>query len=150
MKETKARMEDALYATQASIDEGVVAGGGATLIRAAQKVEANGLVGDAAHGWNLVLKACHEPLRQIVYNAGESGEVWAYKVMEAGTDHIGVDARDMQLKNMLEAGILDPTKVVRSALINAVSVAGMLLTTETLIRKSGPAKPGHNMGRMGG
>jgi chaperonin GroEL len=138
MKETKARMEDALYATRASVDEGVVAGGGSTLIRAAQKVENGEGDDDEQHGFNLVLKACSEPLRQIVYNAGASGEVWAHKVQEA-EEHMGVDARDMSLKNMLEAGILDPTKVVRSALTNAVSVAGMLLTTETVIRK--PEKP---------
>lgn len=159
MKEMKARMEDALYATRASVDEGIVAGGGATLIRAAQKVDAadnianerNPLDGDELLGFNLVLKACYEPLRQIVYNAGESGEVWAHKVREAEQDHMGVDARDMSFKNMLEAGILDPTKVVRSALTNAVSVAGMLLSTETMIRKPEKSKPGDGaMGAMGG
>jgi len=151
MKEIKARMEDALYATRASVDEGVVAGGGATLIRASQKAESaqvNGLEGDEAYGWDLVCKACYEPLRQIVYNAGESGEVWAHKVMEAQEDHMGVDARDMTFKNMLEAGILDPTKVVRTALTNAVSVAGMLLSTETLIRK--PKANGAAGGMPGG
>lgn len=159
MKETKARMEDALYATRASVDEGVVAGGGATLIRAAHKVNSAKTItsercpanDDERLGFNLVLKACQEPLRQIVYNAGESGEVWAHKVVEASEDHMGVDARDMTFKNMLEAGILDPTKVVRSALTNAVSVAGMLLSTETMIRKPKPGKPADvAANRMGG
>jgi chaperonin GroEL len=134
------------------VDEGVVAGGGATLIRAAQKVESamlNDINGDEGHGWELVRKACAEPLRQIVYNAGDSGEVWAHKVLEA-EDHMGVDARDMTFKNMLEAGILDPTKVVRTALTNAVSVAGMLLSTETMIRKPKPAEGAGPAGPMGG
>lgn len=149
MKETKARMEDALYATRASIDEGVVAGGGATLVRAAQKTNGATFANtDEEHGFDLVLKACSEPLRQIVYNAGGSGEVWAFKVQEAG-DHMGVDAMDMTLKNMLEAGILDPTKVVRSALTNAVSIAGTMLTTACLIRKP-EAKPGAAAPPMGG
>jgi chaperonin GroEL len=145
MKELKARMEDALYATRASIDEGVVAGGGSTLIRAGSRIgdaEANDLNGDEGLGWNLVQRACSEPLRQIVYNAGSSGEVWAHKVLEAEEDHMGVDACTMTLTNMLEAGILDPTKVVRSTVTNAVSVAGMLLSTETMIRKPKQKTPG--------
>lgn len=135
MKELKARMEDALYATRASIDEGIVAGGGSTLLRAAKAVVVpEGLAEDVLAGFKLVLEACESPLRRIVSNAGESGPVWAAKVAEA-EDFFGVDATDMQIKNMLEAGIVDPTKVVLSAITNAVSVSSTLLTTETVIRK---------------
>ena len=150
MKELKARMEDALYATKASIDEGVVPGGGTTYVRAAQRVEAlldhpeeldeesQTLlpVDDAERfGFKLVLKACNEPLRCIIANAGASGDVWVERVRAAEDEFVGVDAMDLKLKNMLEAGILDPVKVTRSALANAVSVASTLLTTEVGIRK---------------
>jgi chaperonin GroEL len=153
MKETKSRMEDALYATQASIDEGIVAGGGLAYLRAAQALRAGRAQGDVfeAHelpngvdeeaGFESVLKACHEPLRQITSNAGLVGELYVAKVLEAD-EHIGFDAADMTMKNLLEAGVVDPTKVVRSALTNAVSVAGTLLTTEAIIHKSEPTKPG--------
>lgn len=150
MKELKARMEDALYATKASLDDGVVAGGGLTLIRAAQRVQV--LMQDEVYdedyvpstdeemvGFNLVLKACEAPLRQIVDNAGQSGLVWVERVKAVEDEFVGVDATDMQLKNLLEAGILDPTKVVRSALLNSVSVVSTMLTTEILVRK--PSKP---------
>jgi chaperonin GroEL len=149
MKELKARMEDALYATKASLDEGIVPGGGLTLIRAAQRVRV--LINDAViqededqalpinHdeqvGFDVVLKACEVPLRQIVFNAGANGDVWVERVKEIGDEFVGVDATDMTLKNLLEAGIIDPTKVVRSALANSVSVVSTMLTTETLIRK---------------
>ncbi len=145
MKELKARMEDALYATRASVEEGVVAGGGAALLWASHKVSQNGclsdLSGDALSGAKLVLEACSEPMRQILDNAGEIGSVWLERVRESGDTFMGVDATDMKIKNMLEAGILDPTKVVRCALINAVSVASTMLTTETVIRKPDPPKP---------
>jgi len=150
MKELKARMEDALYATKASIDEGVVPGGGTTFIRAAQRVQAllecpddldddsqaNLPVGDAeGFGFRLVLKACEEPLRWIVQNAGASGDVWVERVQSVEDEFVGVDAMDLKLKNFLEAGILDPVKVTRCALANAVSIASTLLTTEVGIRK---------------
>lgn len=154
MKELKARMEDALYATKASLDEGVVPGGGLTLIRAAQRSklimedptmefddDAKPRDHDEMIGFNLIFKACEAPLRRIVENAGESGAVWVYKVKEVSDEFVGVDATDMTLKNLLEAGIIDPTKVVRSALVNAVSVASTMLTTECLIRKPQPEKP---------
>jgi chaperonin GroEL len=152
MKELKARMEDALYATKASLDEGVVPGGGLTLIRAAQRVRV--LINDAVIqededqalpidpdekiGFDLVLKACEVPLKQIVFNAGANGDVWVERVKEQEDEFVGVDATDMTLKNLLESGIIDPTKVVRCALANAVSVVSTMLTTETIIRK--PAK----------
>lgn len=143
MKELKARMEDALYATRASIDEGVVAGGGSTLIRAAQALEvpADLQNEEEVAGYRLVLSACEEPLTRIIQNAGDNGEMWVSRVKEAEVN-FGVDASDLKLKNLVEAGVLDPTKVVISALTNAVSVSSTLLTTETMIRKPGVAKPG--------
>lgn len=156
MKELKARMEDALYATKASIDEGVVPGGGVAYLRAAQRVQEiiqAKEAGDLAAvnfdepsndyewaGFRLVLEACEEPLRQIVANAGKVGEVYVEKVKEIEDDFVGVDATNLTFKNMLDAGIIDPTKVVRSALANAVSVVGTLLLTEAMIRKPTPAK----------
>jgi len=154
MKELKARMEDALYATRASIDEGIVPGGGLALLRAAQKVESGNWDlmdgndetntrylkdGDEVAGYKLVLQGCRIPLKQIVYNAGGSGEVLVEKVLEQEDSFVGVDATDLSLKNMVESGIIDPLKVVRCALANAVSVAGTMLTTEVLVRK--PEKP---------
>lgn len=155
MKEMKARMEDALYATKASIDEGIVPGGGLAYLRAAQAVKAgvqdnsdgtfapeelpNGV--DEEAGFNSVLQACREPLRQISSNAGLVGDLYVAKVEEMD-EFVGFDASDMTMKNLLDAGVVDPTKVVRSALTNAVSVAGTLLTTEAIIHKDGPTKPG--------
>jgi chaperonin GroEL len=142
MKELKARMEDALYATRASIDDGIVPGGGSTLIQAAREVQVpEGMEVDEAAGYRLVLEACEEPLTRIVKNAGGEGSVWVARVREA-EPHFGLDATDLSLKNMLEAGIVDPTKVVVSALTNAVSVSSTLLTTEVLIRKGSTLKPG--------
>jgi chaperonin GroEL len=155
MKELKARMEDALYATRASVSEGVVPGGGTALIRAASFVEGlieqpddpdlEGLLPkteDEWHGFRLVLKACSEPCRQIMRNAGASGSVMVHKVKDLllKGEMWGVDATDLQEKDLVLAGILDPTKVVRSALQNAVSIAGTMLTTECAIRKPDVAK----------
>jgi chaperonin GroEL len=147
MKELKARMEDALYATRASIDEGIVPGGGVALVRAAQAVRVRELSAEEAPldaekpGFELVLRACEEPFRHIVSNAGESGAVFVAKIKEEADQFMGVDAMTMEIKNLVEAGIIDPTKVVRNALANAVSVASTMLTTEVLIRKPGPTKP---------
>ncbi len=142
MKEIKARMEDALYATRASIDEGIVAGGGTTLLRAGQRIADKAPEGEAGHGFRLVLRACQAPLKQICANAGETGALWVARVLEADDPFMGVDASTMTLTNMLEAGIIDPTKVVRCTIANAVSVASTMLTTEATIRKPGVAKPG--------
>lgn len=139
MKELKARLEDALHATRASIDEGVVPGGGTTLIHAAREVEVPvNLSDDERAGFKLVLQACEAPLRSIVNNAGANGDLWVERVKESA-EFFGVDATDMVIKNLMEAGVVDPTKVVRSSLTNAVSVSSTLLTTETMIRK--PEKP---------
>jgi chaperonin GroEL len=145
VKELKARMEDALYATKASLDEGVVPGGGISYLRAADHVrEALGEIDpsdplmnsvEEMAGFRLVLQACEEPLRLIITNAYEPGDVWIDRVRQAEGDLVGVDATEMVLKNMIEAGILDATKVARSVVANAVSVASTLLTSEAIIRK---------------
>jgi len=152
MKELKARMEDALYATRASIDGGIVPGGGTTLIRAAQKVLIEGELptdNDELAGFKLTLRACEAPLRQIVENAtGKSGDIWVHKVQEA-TGAVGVDATDLQLKDMLDEGIIDPTKVALSVVANSISAVGTMLTTECMFRKPEkpqPATPGIPMG----
>lgn len=135
MKELKARMEDALYATRASIDEGVVAGGGVTLIRAAQQVDAD-LEGDELAGFRLVQRACEAPFQQIIENAGGPSQLLLHKVKESDDRFLGVDASNgLGLKNLLDAGILDPTRVVRTSLLNAVSAVGTMLTTECVIRR---------------
>ena len=139
MKELKARMEDALYATRASIEEGFVAGGGITLIRASQAATTD-LQGDELAGFQLVQRACEAPFCRIVQNAGGPAELLLHKVKESADRFVGVDAANgLALKNLLDVGIIDPARVVRSALINAVSAVGTMLTTECLIRK--PEKP---------
>ena len=153
MKELKARMEDVLYATKASIDEGIVPGGGTAYLRAAgrvQEIVEAIQAGDITHdvdlpvgtdewaGFKMVLAACAEPMRQILANAGLSGPVYVEKVKAIDDDYVGVDATDGEVKNLVEAGVIDPTKVVRSALANAISIAGTLMTTEVIVRK--PAK----------
>lgn len=142
MKELKARMEDALHATRASIDEGVVAGGGITLIRAALRATSE-LEGDELLGFKLVQQACEAPLLQILSNAGETTHLLLQKVKESEDPFLGVDvANGLGLKNMLDAGIIDPTRVVRSAITNAVSAVGTMLTTECLVRKPDKASQG--------
>lgn len=152
MKELKARMEDALYATRASIDEGIVAGGGSALLFAATRVAAEGREfpegQDFRLGYNLVLKACEAPLRQILRNAGVSASIWVERLRERNEPFMGVDATDMQIKNMLDAGVIDPVKVVRSTIANAVSVAGIMLTTEAIVRKPSTPKPADVMAGM--
>lgn len=144
MKEIKARMEDALYATRASIDSGFVAGGGTTLIRAAQNVlEAEDFpeIDDERIGFLLTLEACEAPLRQIIQNAtGGSGEVQVAAVKDA-QGFMGIDATDLQLKDLLDAGIVDPAKVTLSVVANAVSAVGTLLTTECMYRKPDGPQP---------
>lgn len=141
MKELKARMEDALYATRASIDEGIVAGGGVTLIRAAQKISTK-LEGDELVGFQLVQRACDAPFLQIIDNAGGPSQVLLQQVKKADDEFVGVDASNgLSLKNMLDAGIIDPVRVVRSSIVNAVSAVGTMLTTECLLRKPDKVAP---------
>ena len=154
MKEKKARVEDALHATRAAVEEGVVPGGGVALIRALQAI--SGLKGDNHDqdvGINIACRAMEEPLRQIVANAGEEPSVIVNKVAE-GSGARGYNAASNDYGDMIEMGILDPTKVTRSALQNAASVAGLMITTEAMVaevpKEEGPAMPGGGMGDMGG
>ena len=132
MKDKKYRVEDALNATRAAVEEGIVAGGGTTFIDilpALDKLEAEG---DVKTGINIVRRAIEEPVRQIANNAGLEGSVVVAEVKKAGVG-VGYDAAKDQYVNMIEAGIVDPAKVTRSALQNAASIAAMVLTTETLV-----------------
>jgi len=154
MKEKKARVEDALHATRAAVEEGIVAGGGVALLRAKQA--AGSIVGDNADqqaGVNLVLKAIEAPLREIVFNAGGEASVVVNQVL-AGQGNYGFNAANDTYGDMIEMGILDPTKVTRTALQNAASVASLMLTTECMVAEApkadAPAMPGGDMGGMGG
>ncbi len=135
MKEKKLRIEDALSATKAAVEEGIVAGGGVALINAIPAVEAlvDTAEGDVKTGVQIVLKALEAPIRQIAYNAGLEGSVIIEKIINSGKVNYGFDAYSEVYTDMLEAGIVDPTKVTRSALENAASVASMVLTTESLV-----------------
>ena len=132
MKEKKARFEDALAATRAAIEEGIVPGGGIALLRAAASLGNLGLDGDQETGLDIIRRSLLSPVRAIAENAGMEGSVVVAKVQE-GEGNFGFNAATAEYGDMLEEGILDPTKVVRSALQNASSIAGLLLTTETLI-----------------
>src|SRR5947207_1754802 len=133
MKEKKARVEDALNATRAAVEEGIVPGGGVALLRAASAVDKLKLEGDEKVGAGIVRRALEEPIRQIVENAGLEGSVVVERVKAEKTPTRGFNAETLEYVDMLEAGIIDPTKVERSALQNAASVAALLLTTEALI-----------------
>lgn len=155
MKEKKHRVEDALNATRAAIEEGIVAGGGLALIQAAaalEKADLSGLTPDEAVGFKIVRHALEEPIRQISENAGIDGAVVAEKAKEKRG--IGFDASKMEWVDMIKVGIIDPAKVTRSALQNAASVSGLLLTTECAIaaipEKSSSTPPAPDMGGMGG
>ena len=152
MKEKKDRVDDALHATRAAVEEGIVPGGGVALVRAKEAIkEVKAENKDEQTGVEIVLRAIEEPLRTIVNNAGGEGSVVVAKV-EAGKDDFGFNAKTDEYVNMFQAGIIDPTKVTRVALENAASVAGMILTTEAAvvdIKEENPA-PAAPMGGMGG
>jgi chaperonin GroEL len=133
MKEKKARVEDALNATRAAVEEGIVPGGGVALLRAASAVDGVKAEGDEKVGAMIVKRALEEPIRRIVENAGLEGSVIVEKVKAEKAPGRGYDAETMEYVDMLQAGIIDPTKVERVALQNAASVASLLLTTECLI-----------------
>jgi chaperonin GroEL len=154
MKEKKDRVDDALHATRAAVEEGIVPGGGVAYIRSIESLE--GLKGDnddETFGINIVKRALEEPLRQIVSNAGGEGSIVIQKVKEGKAD-FGYNARTETYENMLSAGVIDPTKVTRVALENAASIAGMLLTTECVLsekkEENAAAVPNPGMGGMGG
>nr|WP_315026353.1 chaperonin GroEL [uncultured Chryseobacterium sp.] len=146
MKEKKDRVDDALHATRAAVEEGIVAGGGVALVRAISALDnLSGINSDENTGIKIVKRAIEEPLRQIVANAGGEGSVIVAKVAE-GTGDFGYNAKTDEYVHMLEAGIIDPTKVTRVALENAASVSGMLLTTECVITEVKSAEPAMPMG----
>jgi len=153
MKEKKDRVDDALAATRAAVEEGIVAGGGVAIVRAAKKLEKlSGENDDEQTGINIIERAVEEPLRQIVANAGMEGSVIVNKVKE-GKNDFGFNAKTEKFENMMKAGIIDPSKVVRIALQHAASVAGMLLTTECVISdipEETPAMPPMGGGGMPG
>ena len=152
MKEKKARVEDAMHATRAAVEEGIVPGGGVALIRTAADVDAliKTLEGDEKIGAAIIRRAIEEPLRQIVANAGEEGAVVIGKILESKDLTYGYNAGTGKYENLVAAGVIDPTKVTRTALQNAASIAGLLLTTEALItevpEKSAAPAGGHNHG----
>ncbi|BAN23970.1 60 kDa chaperonin [Caballeronia insecticola] len=153
MKEKKARVEDALHATRAAVEEGIVAGGGVALIRARKAVEGvKGLNSDQDAGIRIVLRAMEEPLRQIVTNGGEEASV-VVAAVAAGQGNYGYNAATGEYGDLVEAGVVDPTKVTRTALQNAASVAGLLLTTDAAVAelpKEDSPMPGGMPGGMGG
>lgn len=153
MKEKKARVEDALHATRAAVEEGIVPGGGVAFLRCIPALEKLKLDHDQQIGVNIVKRALEEPIRQIVANAGLEGSIVVEKVKESKDLNFGYDAYREEYTDMVKSGIIDPTKVSRTALQNAASVAGLLLTTEVMItelpeEEKKPAMPGGGMGEM--
>jgi chaperonin GroEL len=153
MKEKKARVEDALHATRAAVEEGIVAGGGVALVRAMSTLEKlKGDNVDQTTGIRIIEKSLEEPLRQIVNNAGLEGSVVLQKVKE-GKDDYGFNAATEVYENLIKAGVIDPTKVTRTALENAASVASLLITTEAVVyekkEKETPMPPMPGGGGMG-
>jgi chaperonin GroEL len=152
MKEKKARVEDAMHATKAAVEEGIVPGGGVALLRASAALQTLKLQGDEQLGVNIIVRAIEEPMRWIATNAGHEGSIVVQRVKEM-KDEEGFNAQTEQYENLVKAGVIDPTKVVRSALQNAASIASMLLTTEAVIsqmpeeQKNAPAAGG-GMGGM--
>ena len=152
MKEKKARVEDAMHATRAAVEEGIVPGGGVALLRAAPALDKLKLEGDEQTGVKIVKRALEEPLRQIVQNAGHEGAIVAERVRAEKSPNYGFDAETAVYKDLVKGGVIDPTKVVRFALQNASSIAGLLLTTEALVtelpekEKAPPPSPHGGMG----
>src|SRR5579859_6316503 len=146
MKEKKMRVEDAMHATRAAIQEGILPGGGVALLRAAAQVKGEGLTHDEKVGYDIVVRSCKSPLRQIVDNAGEDGNIVAAKVLEDKGFNFGFDARKGEYCDMVKTGIIDPLKVVRSALQNAASVSTLLLTSDALVADM----PKDEKGKKGG
>jgi len=155
MKEKKARVEDALHATRAAVEEGIVPGGGVALLRCQDAIKDDAAEGDDAIGMRIIKRALEEPLRQLAVNAGDEGATVVQNV-RAKKGNVGYNAESGEYEDMIKAGVLDPTKVTRTALQNAASIAGLLLTTEVLIadipepEKAPAGPPGGGMGDMGG
>src|SRR5437762_2161908 len=155
MKEKKARVEDAMHATRAAVEEGIVPGGGVALARCVPALERMKVEGDEQIGVNIVKRALQEPLRQIAENAGEEGAIVLGKVLDSKDPNFGYNALTGEYEDLVKAGVLDPTKVVRTALTNAGSISSLMLTTEALVaeipeeKKGAPAGPGGHGGGMG-
>jgi chaperonin GroEL len=155
VKEKKDRVEDALNATRAAVEEGIVPGGGTALLRAKKAVgKITNANPDVQAGINIVLKAIEAPIRQIAENSGVEGSIVVGKVMESKSETFGFDAQNEEYVDLVDKGIIDPAKVVRRALQDAASVAGLLVTTEAMVaelpKEPAPAMPGGGMGGMGG
>ncbi|MGP0074252.1 MAG: chaperonin GroEL [Bryobacteraceae bacterium] len=149
MKEKKARVEDAMHATRAAVDEGIVAGGGVALLRAAKALADHKLEGDEQIGLNIIARACEEPLRQIVLNSGLEGAVVVEKVRENSNPLFGYNAATGVYEDLIAAGVIDPTKVTRTALQNAASIASLMLTTEAMISEIPEGNSGQLMNSNG-
>ena len=155
VKEKKDRVDDAMHATKAAVEEGIVPGGGVALLRAKAAIgKLSDENADIQAGINLVLRAIEAPIRQIVENAGAEGSLVVGKILENKSQTFGYDAQTEQFVDMVSAGVVDPAKVVRVALQDAASVAGLLITTEAMVtdrpKKEAPPMPGGGMGGMGG
>ena len=155
MKEKKARVEDAMHATRAAVEEGIVPGGGVALVRCVSAIDKLKLEGDEATGATIVKRALEEPLRQIVNNAGEEGAIIVGKIKESKDPAFGYNAQTEEFEDLVKAGVIDPTKVTRTALQNAGSIAALMLTTEALVseipeERKEPAMPGGHGGMGGG
>jgi chaperonin GroEL len=151
MKEKKARVEDALHATRAAVEEGIVPGGGVALLRAAKALEGMKADGDEQIGVNIVRRACEDPLRQIVVNSGTEGAIVVEKIREHSNPNFGFNAQTDTYEDLVVSGVIDPTNVTRTALQNAASIASLMLTTEAMVaeipeKKSAPAGPGGHGG----
>jgi chaperonin GroEL len=160
LKEKKARVEDAMHATRAAVEEGIVPGGGVALVRCINALDKLKLRDDEAIGVNIVKRALEEPMRQIAHNAGEEGAVIVGRIRESKDDNFGYNADTGEFGDLVKAGVIDPAKVTRLALQNAASIAGLMLTTEALVADikeddkkgagAGGGMPGGGGGGMGG
>jgi chaperonin GroEL len=159
MKEKKHRVEDALNATRAAVEEGIVAGGGTALLRGAQKIDKSKFSEEEAFGAMIIKRACEEPIRQIAANAGMDGAIVLDRILQSKSNTWGFNAYSDEYTDLIKDGVIDPVKVVRCALVNAASIASMMLTTETMIAEApkkdngggaGGGMPGGGMGGMGG
>jgi chaperonin GroEL len=146
MKEKKARVEDAMHATRAAVEEGIVPGGGVALVRCIPAIDELKLEGDEKIGGNIVRRALEEPLRQIVINSGEEGAIILGRIRESKETNFGYNAQTNQFEDLVKAGVLDPTKVARTALQNAGSIASLMLTTEALVAEIPDEKKEASMG----
>jgi chaperonin GroEL len=150
MKEKKARVEDALHATRAAVEEGIVPGGGVALLRCQAVLDKVKASGDEKIGVDIIRRAIEEPIRAIAINAGVEGSIVVARVKESKDKAFGYNASTDVYEDMMKAGVIDPTKVTRTALQNAASIAGLLLTTECVIVERKEDKPAAPMGGGGG